>query len=303
MSGLCIRIFAGRLHVMRYIPGKRGQEAVAPLTYSPLVIHTEEVVRLDDGALTTLERWGERGPVMLCVHGMTSSRKSWERFALHYADRYRVYAYDQRGHGDSAALTGPMSLHRCLLDLYNVMEAIPERIEVLAGHSWGGAVAILGGRRFDVGGIVAVDPMIRQAGNAWYDEFLADLRALFAHKGTARDAKVEEEYRSQGWDEMDVERKKHAVRNMTAAPIERLRDDNPPKSWDLRGDLENYPKPLLLVMAGAQESIVTLEDLKTVRERGGPNVAIRVFEDQGHNLHRTAFERFTKEMDAWFGRL
>lgn len=263
--------------------------------------NTEQQLTLDDGAQTVLERWGDRGPVMLCVHGMTSSRKSWERFAQHYAARYRVYAYDQRGHGDSAGVQGPMTLHRSLLDLYNVMEAIADPVDVLLGHSWGGAVAILGGRRFDVRRVVAVDPMIRQAGTQWYDEFLADLRDLFAAKGDARDARIEEEYRSLGWGDIDVERKKHAVRSMTTAPIERLRDENPPQSWDLRADLEAYPKPLLLAMAGI-ESIVPLDDLKAVRERGGPNVAIRVFDDQGHNLHRTAFERFTGEVDRFLER-
>lgn len=264
--------------------------------------HTEERVTLDDGAQTTLERWGDRGPVILCVHGMTSSRKSWERLAQRYADRFRVFAYDQRGHGDSAGVTGPMTLHRSLLDLYNVMQAISEPVAVLMGHSWGGAVAILGGRRFDVERVVAVDPMIRQADNPWYDEFLSDLRALFAKKGAARDAMIEEEYRSLGWGDIDVERKKHAVREMTTQPIERLRDENPPDSWDLRGDLEAYPKSLLLAMAGADESIVRIDDLKAVRERGGPNAAIRVFEDQGHNLHRTAFERFVRELDRFLER-
>jgi pimeloyl-ACP methyl ester carboxylesterase len=266
------------------------------------VTHVEERVTLDDGVETTLERWGNRGPVMLCVHGMTSSRKSWERFALDYQDRYRVYAYDQRGHGDSAHVGGPMTLHRALLDLYYVMDAIPDTVDLLAGHSWGGAVCILGGRRFDVRRVVAVDPMIRQAGNPWYDEFLADLKSLFAHKGEARDARVAEEYSSLGWGEIDIERKKHAVRNMTTAPIERLRDENPPETWDLRRDLEAYPKPLLLAMAGADESIVELEDLKYVRERGGPNVAIRVFEQQGHNLHRTDFDRFIEELDIFLDR-
>jgi pimeloyl-ACP methyl ester carboxylesterase len=266
------------------------------------VVHAEERVALDDGAQTILERWGSNGPALLCVHGMTSSRKSWERFALHYADRYRIYAYDQRGHGDSAQVTGPMTLHRALLDLYNVMDALPEPVDTLVGHSWGGAVCILGGRRFDVRRVVAVDPMIRQADWPWYDEFIADLKSLFAFKGEERDAKVAEEYSALGWGDVDVERKKHAVRNMTTLPIERLRDENPPETWDLRRDLEDYPKPLLLAMADPRESIVPLEDLKYVRERGGPNVAIRVFEGQGHNLHRTAFENFIREVDIFFDR-
>ncbi|HZZ65149.1 MAG TPA: alpha/beta fold hydrolase, partial [Candidatus Baltobacteraceae bacterium] len=240
------------------------------------MVHTEQRVSLDDGAQTILERWGGAGPIILCIHGMTSSRKSWERLAEHYARSARVYAYDQRGHGDSAGVIGPMTLHRALLDLYNVMDALPDPVDTLIGHSWGGAVAILGGRRFDVRRIVAVDPMIRQAGSDWYDEFLSELKTLFAHKGDERDAAVAREYNSIGWGEIDVERKKHAVHSMTIAPIERLRDENPPETWDLRRDLEDYPKPLLMAMADPSESIVRLEDLKYVREHGGKNVGIRV---------------------------
>jgi pimeloyl-ACP methyl ester carboxylesterase len=262
---------------------------------------TEQLVDLDDGARTTLERWGDRGPIMLCVHGMTSSRKSWERLAEHYRDRFRVYAYDQRGHGDSADVTGPMTLHRALLDLYNVMDAIPDQVDVLIGHSWGGAVAILGGRRLDVRRVVAVDPMIRQADTQWYDEFLAELKESFALKGAARDAAIRKEYLQNGWGALDVDGKVHAVHAMTIAPIERLRDENPPESWDLRRDLEQYPKPLLLAVAG-EDSVLKIEDLKAARERGGPNVAIRVFERQGHNLYRTDFDRFVEELDAFLRR-
>lgn len=262
----------------------------------------EERVALDDGAQTILERWGTRGPVMLCVHGMTSSRRAWERLAHHYADRARIYAYDQRGHGDSANVAGPMTLHRALLDLYNVLDAIPDPVDVLIGHSWGGAVAILGGRRFDVSRVVAIDPMVRQADPSWYDEFLGELRKQFSRRGADRDALIRREYAELGWGESDIEGKAHAVREMTVAAIERLRDENPAETWDLRRDLEDYPKPLLLAMADAFESIVMLEDLKYVRERGGPNVAIRVFPGQGHNLHRTAFDALVRELDAFFER-
>jgi pimeloyl-ACP methyl ester carboxylesterase len=262
----------------------------------------EDRITLDDGAPTTIERWGKKGPAILCVHGMTSSRKSWERFAQHYAGAARVFAYDQRGHGDSSEVAGPMTLHRALLDLYNVMQAMREPVDTLVGHSWGGAVAILGGRRFDAKRVVAVDPMIRQAGDPWYDEFLADLKTMFARKGAERDAYIQEEYSKLGWAHIDVERKKHAVRTMTVEPIERLRSENPPEAWDLRADLENYPKPLLLAMADSTRSIVTLDDLKHIRDRGGANVAIRVFEGGDHNVHRTQFERFTQEFDAFIAR-
>lgn len=263
-------------------------------------MHGEQRIRLDDGAETILERWGEGPAALLCIHGMTSSRKSWERLAGRYGDQFRVYAYDQRGHGDSAGVTGPMTLHRALLDLYNVVNAMPEPVDTLVGHSWGGAIAILGGRRFDVRRVVGIDPMLRQADRPWYDEFLRDLKRLLAAKGERREARVREEYAA--WHPTDVDGKVHAVAQMSARTIARLRDENPPEHWDLRRDVEAYPKPLLLAMADASESIVTREDLRFARERGGENVAIRVFDGAGHNLQRTDFDRFCAELDAFFAR-
>jgi pimeloyl-ACP methyl ester carboxylesterase len=231
------------------------------------VNHTEQRIALDDGAHTTLEQWGNSGPAILAIHGMTGTRKAWEELAARYESRARVFAYDQRGHGDSDS-SGPMTLHRSLLDLYNVISTIPGGVDTLIGHSWGGAIAILGGRRFDVARIIAIDPMIRQGDAAWYAAFLRELKR----------------------------------ERMPDKTVKRLRDENPPSSWDLRADLERYPKPLLLAVGEGDESIVALQDLKIIRERGGPNVALRVFEGHGHSPHRTDFERFTREFDAFLAR-
>lgn len=257
---------------------------------------SERIVRLDDGAQTVVETYGESGPIVLGIHGMTGSRKSWERLARHYDGRFRFVVYDQRGHGDSARVDGPMTLHRALLDLYNVLDSLDEPVDTLLGHSWGGAVAILGGRRFDVRRVVAVDPMLRQASAQWYDEYLAELRDLFRVQGAERDAKVRADYAD--WPEVDRERKVHAVHSMTARPIEKLRDENPPEAWDLRRDLEEYPRPLFLAVA-EEDSVIAVDELKHVRQLAGPNVMIRVFEKQGHSLHRTDFERFVQELDAF----
>ncbi|MGZ3527690.1 MAG: alpha/beta fold hydrolase [Vulcanimicrobiaceae bacterium] len=259
------------------------------------ITSSERRVQLDDGAYTTLERWGEHGPVLLAIHGMSGSRKAWTRFAEYYADRYRVFAYDQRGHGDSAGVHGPMALHRGLLDLYNVIDAIGEAVDVLVGHSWGGATALLGGKRFDIGRIVAIDPMIRQASAQWYAEFLDELAPAFALEGAARDAAVVSDMSD--WPEVDRRARIHAQHAMSLHTIEALRDENPADTWDLRGDLEEYPKPLLLAMAEEGQSILEPQDLAHVRERVGPNARIVVFDGQGHSLHRTDFARFTRTME------
>jgi pimeloyl-ACP methyl ester carboxylesterase len=254
-------------------------------------------VDLDDGASTLVERWGREGPLVLCIHGMTSSRKSWERTALHLRGRYRVAAYDQRGHGDSSAVTGPMTLERSVRDLENVAQSLGEMPHALIGHSWGGAVAILGGRRLSVGRVVAIDPAVRHLSADWYAGLLEEMAPTFALHGDARAALVRRDYAD--WPEIDRERKVHAVATMTAEPLERLRDENRAEDWDLIPALRGYPKPLLVAVADPAESIVSAEDLASMRRGGGRDVEVTVFEGEGHNLHRMAFERFARELDRF----
>jgi esterase len=46
--------------------------------------------------------WGSPdAPPVLLLHGGNQSAHSWDLVSLHLADRYHVYALDQRGHGDS----------------------------------------------------------------------------------------------------------------------------------------------------------------------------------------------------------
>ncbi len=253
-------------------------------------------IALDDDAHTTLERWGTTGPVMLCVHGMTSSRRSWLRIAKRYADRYQVITYDQRGHGDSAGVAGPMSLERGVRDLENVVAAIGGA-DILIGHSWGGAVVVRGGLRTPASRIVAVDPMIVQVNDAWYDEFIAELDDAFKLTGEARDAAIRGDYTQ--WHPDDVEGKVHAMHAMTSAPIRGLRDENRDGRWDLRAEIATYDKPLFLAMAGRDGSIVPSEVIDQIEGDHTPAVQIVTFEDQGHNLHRTDFESFAVALDAF----
>jgi pimeloyl-ACP methyl ester carboxylesterase len=259
----------------------------------------ERRVALDDGASTTVQTWGDRGPVVLAVHGMTSSRRSWERLAAYLAGRFRVVAYDQRGHGDSHDVTGPMALARGVKDLENVVAAMGEPIDVLLGHSWGGAVVVEAGLHIPVWRVAAIDPMIRQVDESWYNEYLDELREDFAHEGEARDARVREQYAH--WPAVDVEGKVHAVRAMTISPIEALMFENPPEAWDLRGFIARYDKPLWLAMAQRGEGINDAATVEDVERDHSSTVEIETFAG-GHNLHRTNFETFATAFDAFLSR-
>ena len=260
---------------------------------------TQHRVTLDDGATTTVERWGERGPVVLAVHGMTSSRRAWTRLAHHLGGKFRVVAYDQRGHGDSADTEG-MALQRGIRDLENVVAALGEPIDLLIGHSWGGAIAIEAGLRIPVWRVAAIDPMIRQVDETWYNEYLDELREHFSLEGEARDARTRNDYAD--WHPLDLEGKVHAVHAMTITPIEALMLENPPEVWDLRNPIANYDKALLLAMAAKGESINETSTLEDLERRHASSVEIVSFPGAGHNLHRTAFDRFETALDDWLAR-
>jgi pimeloyl-ACP methyl ester carboxylesterase len=261
----------------------------------------EQTLALSNGAVTQLESWGSKGPAVICVHGITSSRKSWRRTAESLQDRFRVFAYDQRGHGDSAETFDDMSLQRSLDDLRAVAASVGEPC-ALIGHSWGGAVALLGGREDFATKVVAVDPMIVVERGSWEREYLDDAEADLSLPWEQRERMLRERHRE--WDPSDVDGKLHAVRRMKAESIRRLGEQNQVDEggWDLRATVSEYPKPLLILAAAPGESAMSEEDLTYVRAQGGPKITIETYTDQGHNLHRTAFPRFIKAAEAFLTR-
>ncbi|MHB8463158.1 MAG: alpha/beta fold hydrolase [Vulcanimicrobiaceae bacterium] len=258
---------------------------------------TTQAVRLSDGTGTTLEVWGDSGPLMLLVHGMSSSRRSWMRIVERYGSRFRIAAYDQRGHGESSGVGGPMTLAQCLDDLASVAQQLDEPIDVLIGHSWGGAVAIAGGQRIDARRVVAIDPMLHQLADAWYDEFIAELDEAFAYVGDEREKRVRHAYA--GDPELDVLGKIHALATMTSAPIRALQCDNPAPTWDLVPIVAAYDRPLLLAMASPGEGVLEAPRYAELHRALPPLVRYVEFPGAGHSLHRTALDAFSAALDAF----
>ena len=263
------------------------------------VTSTVRTIDLGDGDTTTLEQWGETGPAVLFVHGIGSSRKSWVRTAEALAGSYRVFAYDQRGHGDSAAVGGPMTHEQSLVDLAAVTRAISGGVFALVGHSWGGAIVIKGGRRSDAARIVAIDPMIHYAAHAWAADFVDDLTDVLAIAPAEREAPIREMFA--GSHPLEIDAKVHAMSQMTIDAVVALGSDNAADTggWDLREEMRAYPKPLLLLLADPSDSVVIPEDVTFVRDNGGPNVALEVFEGEGHTLQRSAFERYAASITTF----
>jgi pimeloyl-ACP methyl ester carboxylesterase len=184
-----------------------------------------------------------------------------------------------------------MTLSGSLDDLRAVARAIGEPATII-GHSWGGAVALLGGREPIATAVVAIDPMVRVEPGSWRREYLDDTESDLALKRDELERVLRQ--RLTDWDELDIAGKLHAVRHMDAGAIARLGSENDVDAgcWDLRSLIDDYPKPLLVLAAGPGQSVMSAADIERIRTRGGPKARVEIFEDQGHNLHRTAFGEY-----------
>src|SRR6201999_1715972 len=83
-----------------------------------------------------------RGPVIVLIHGITSSADAWARVIPELATRHTVIAPDLLGHGGSAKPRGDYSLGAYASGLRDLMAALGHERATGAGHSMGGGIAM-----------------------------------------------------------------------------------------------------------------------------------------------------------------
>ena len=84
---------------------------------------------------------GERRPIVL-LHGLASNKRWWLLVAPLLARPFRVLALDQRGHGESDKPDTGYDFETVVGDLAAFAGELGLDRPVLAGHSWGGNIAL-----------------------------------------------------------------------------------------------------------------------------------------------------------------
>lgn len=116
--------------------------------------------------------WGSPdAPPILLLHGGHQSAHSWDLVSLHLAQRYRVLALDQRGHGDSEWVRDvEYANHAMALDAEAFIAALGLHKPIVIGHSMGARNAMLLTRRDParLRALVVVDvgPEVSESGRA-----------------------------------------------------------------------------------------------------------------------------------------
>jgi pimeloyl-ACP methyl ester carboxylesterase len=93
------------------------------------------------GQTVTYDRAG-RGPLVLLIHGITSSSRTWRKVVPRLWDDHELLAPDLLGHGTSAKPRGDYSLGAYASGIRDLVLALDLGRATVVGHSLGGGVAM-----------------------------------------------------------------------------------------------------------------------------------------------------------------
>ncbi|GAA2398707.1 hypothetical protein Cme02nite_07470 [Catellatospora methionotrophica] len=101
------------------------------------------------GVRLAYRAWGAAdAPPVVLLHGIGGGGPGdWDTVARRLADRWRVYAVDQRGHGLSDRTSG-YAIDVLVADVAALLDALKLERAAVIGHSLGGVVAYLFAARF-----------------------------------------------------------------------------------------------------------------------------------------------------------
>jgi pimeloyl-ACP methyl ester carboxylesterase len=105
--------------------------------------------RVPGGSLASYRLGARRpdAPLVLAIHGITSTSRTWLAIARTLGDRAALVAVDLRGRGRSSELPGPCGLDVHVRDMIAVLDALGLERVVVAGHSLGAYIAARLARR------------------------------------------------------------------------------------------------------------------------------------------------------------
>lgn len=100
-------------------------------------------LRVNDLDLHYLEWGAADAPDIVCVHGYTGSADAFNALARHLQDRFHIFAFDVRGHGESAwSPSGAYRYEDQASDLAGFVGGLGLDKFVLIGTSMGGIIAM-----------------------------------------------------------------------------------------------------------------------------------------------------------------
>ncbi len=94
-----------------------------------------------NGSVVNYEIAGS-GPCLILLHGFSDNLTMWNDQLAQFSDKYRILAYDIRGHGKTKATLDRFTMDIVTKDLHDLMNELEIDRACLLGYSMGGRIAI-----------------------------------------------------------------------------------------------------------------------------------------------------------------
>jgi non-heme chloroperoxidase len=250
-------------------------------------------------------RYAEAGaadaPPVILLHGYTDSSFSFSRVLPALAQKYHVYALDQRGHGDSERPAGGYAITDFAADVLAFMDAKGLRRATVVGHSMGSFVAqqVAASAPERVERLVLVG-----SATTLQNDTVAELRRAVEALGD--DAPVPEKFvrefqtstvhaplPDEFLDRVVAESRKVPARVWRAAMAGFFADDPANRLGQIKA-------PTLIVWGDRETVFPRAEQDALVQTIG--NATLKVYAETGHSPHWERPEEFVKDLDEFMAR-
>ncbi len=255
-------------------------------------------------------------PPIVLVHGVSLRSEDWENIFPRLATRYRVIAYDARGHGKSGRAPS-YALADLVSDLIRLLREIAKAPAILIGHSVGGATALVTAAREPslVRGLVLEDPWLAQYRDGkWRTPYFTQLRTALDQRedprafvralstiplpepgprGERRVGEVRGFY--------SVDRLATYYKDVDAAVLDQVLTRDEAGSAAIADAPSKVRCPVLVLAAGAGSALADGE-----ADRLGaamPDVRVMKFPGVGHRIHGLRPEPFLEALEPFLRRV
>jgi len=283
------------------------------IPHSPDIAYRSGNIVLRHQRFHFLEWGAPEAPPVVLLHGGHQSAHSWDLVSLHLAEKYRVLALDQRGHGDSEwSRSWDYSNHTMALDAAAFIKAMRLDRAIVMGHSMGGRNSMLLAKHFPelLRGLVIVDvgPEISDKGRQAIAAFVRANEEFDDLEHFVQNVRKYDPYRSREHIERTV--KYNMIQRMDGKFVSKC-DSNPRRAGLMNAkpqqdnitleDAGAFDFPVLLVR-GETSNILTPDAAERFRD-ALPNGRLVTVPACGHNVHSQNTLGFLDAVGGFLGGL